>query len=176
MKNGLTYISLLFVLYFPLSCVPVHESSTVWVNPDASFSKYETITVDNFTNSTDKKSSEYDITGKLTNLVKNNLTNKGLVLVSAGEKPDNNLIVKCDIVYFEPGSAFGRWFMGGVTGGAIQLSIRTTLIDETSNNVFLSDFLTDAEIIGYSPTVDQDEQILTNVSGRIANEINKLLK
>ena len=175
MKNRLTYLSLLIVLFFPWSCVPVHESSTVWVNPDASFSKYKTITVDNFTNSTDKKSSEYDITGKLTNLLKSNLANKRFVLVSAGEKPDNNLIVKCDIVYFEPGSAFERWFGGGMFGGAIQLSIRTTLIDETSNNV-LSDFLTDAEILGYAPTVDQDEQILANVAERIANGINKLLK
>ena len=175
MKKVLKYLSLLPIVYMYISCAPVHERSTIWVDPDASFSKYETLTVENFTNSTDKKSSEYDITGKLTNHLNISLTKRGFALIQTGKNPGKNIIIKNDIVNFEPGSAFGRWFGVGIAGGAIQLSIRTTLIDELSNNI-LSDFITDAEIIGFSPTVDQDEQVLINVSERIANEINNLIK
>ena len=168
MKWRYTCLSVIVLVLF--GCVT--SQPMVSMEKGVSLKGYSSFYVPDVANQTGNEY-EFDVAGTLTQEIKEELGNRGLD-VTEDKSTENLLVVTCSLVSYEPGSAFKRWLVPGY--GKTQATVKTLLIDNTSNEV-LGEFISaEAVSAGGLYSAGADKRILAAIAQGIADQIESLLK
>ena len=131
-----TAAKLRVVILFLLStgnCLAGEEEPVVWVAEGVSISDTRKIALYPVAIATGTKN-RLDVSGKITNTIRTELTKAGLSIVEPVEgRKTENIGIQISLVHYQPGDVGGRWI--GLGGGAAICIIRANIIDETSKRI-----------------------------------------
>lgn len=140
---------------------------------NVSLSKYKTFEVDDVVNNTNK-TFEFDVTGLLTEQIRNKLREKGYASMHRSETRRNVLLIKSYLLNFEHGSAFKRWLAPGA--GKSMIIVKSVLVDKGTHQTLGTIVITEAVTSGGLFSIGADKKLIEIASTGIVNEIDARVK
>ncbi len=166
MKN--LAVGLLFLMLVAACAAP----RPLYKEPGVSFQGYRTVEVMPVVNETGKTFENFNVPEALTQNLRDKLKEKGFTVGAAGE--DNVLVIKWSLMTYEPGSALARWILPGA--GATKCTVKVTVSDKKTGKM-MSEFVeSEAVAAGGLYTIGMDRRILGQVAGKVADDLNRLVK
>lgn len=148
----------------------------VSIDTAASFDHFQAVEVLPVVDKT-ARTYEFDVAQTLTQKIKEQLKEQGLVVVEGSAENRDILSVSSSLIAYEPGNAVTRWAAAPfVPAGKTQATVKTTLTDKKSGAHL--GYLATAEVVsgGGLYSAGADKWILDVVAKGVANEISQRMK
>jgi hypothetical protein len=116
----------------------------------------------------------FDVAETFRDDLKHALSERGYQVADSANAPPGALVVQCEFVTYEEGSAFKRWIMPG--WGATQATVLTTFADQKTGAPLGSLMTSQAVGAGGLYTIGQYRLILISVAGQVATAIDNKIK
>jgi hypothetical protein len=165
---------LLGVMVFPLlvgACAV--QKPALWKEPGVSFQSYRAVEVMPVVNETGKSFSNFDVPGELTLTLQTKLRDKGFS-VNGGSGDEKVLVVKSSLMEYEAGSALARWILPGL--GPTKCTLKVAVSDKKSGKPLSELVESDSVAAGGLYTIGADRRILGTVAGKVADDLDRLVK
>lgn len=175
--NAMIRIVFRLLLLTVLSSGTVHaginDGLVEWLAQDATFTGVRQVEFHPVVNNTGKHF-DFDAAAAATQTLRERLTQAGMVLISPGAPaPQQRIVIKSSLVYYQPGSVGGRWF--GFGGGSAVCILRTLLLDGRSDRL-LGDLTGAYQVqIGGLFTIGAEKKVPTAAAELLADRILNLV-